>query len=51
MKTHEKQPKSPLKEYKCLICPEKFTRRSKLNDHLTHAHGAINCSLPLNEAS
>lgn len=39
-KTHQKEQKELSKPYKCLICPETFIRREKLNEHLSHVHQA-----------
>lgn len=38
----------PLKNYKCLVCPQTFISREKLNKHLVQAHQAIETSIPLN---
>lgn len=43
MKTHRnthRKVKNEVKSFKCLICPEKFLRREKLNEHLRQVHEA-----------
>lgn len=47
LKTHEKDQEEPPKNYKCLVCPQAFIRREKLNEHLFQAHQAIETSIPL----
>lgn len=46
-RTHEKEHGELPKNYKCLICPQLFVRREKLNEHLVQAHQAIETSIPL----
>lgn len=43
MKTHyntHHRDQNELKNFKCLICPESFFRREKLNEHLKLMHEA-----------
>lgn len=46
-KIHEKDQGESPKNYKCLVCPQVFVRREKLNEHLVQAHQAIETSIPL----